>query len=605
MGRDQLAATNLLWKIINGRTGDFTNVTYSPQKAVFPRNAKNKQPLPREIPETQGISSEQLMDFLTELSHNKMIDVHHVMVLRHGNVICESDFYPYQPGIWHATYSLCKSITGLAVGMLIAEGKLALSDTLAEIFKDRERFPIAIRQKKISIENLLTMTSGVDFHEAGVYTGDDWVKGFLGAQVKGKPGTTFDYNSLNSYMLSATISQITGQTMMDYLQPRLWEPLGITNVVWEHCPMGITEGGWGLFICPEDVAKIGQLILQKGAWHGKQIVPADWLDSMTQKQVDVPPEKGFGYGYHIWVADRPGSSTFNGMLGQNLIIYPDIDMAIVTNAGSNELFQQSTLIDIVRKYFGTGFTPTDVLPENRAAYMKLQEKISEIAEGRAKYATFSFQNLRRQTQETIESRVEQSYKKALDGLTYELDSVRVGLLPLLLQGMRNNFSYGIQTISFKRESRKFLVVFREGTDENVLPIGFGKPEITTISINDESFLVATSGVFSYDEDGYLVLKLDIAYLEEAARRKVKISFIEDEIITRWDETPGTNIILRGVQHILKDTTENFLFKELNKNVNPILITELIVSTTRPIITGKLSNTSEEKKSRSSIAKIDK
>lgn len=605
MGMDQLAAANLLWKIINGRTGDLSKVTYSPQKAVFPRNSKNQQPLPREKPETQGISSEQLMDFLTELSQNKRSDVHHVMIMRHGKVICESNFHPYQPEIWHDTYSLCKSITGLAVGMMIAEGKLALSDALGEIFKDRGFFPITFLQKTITIENLLTMTSGVDFHEAGIFTGDDWVKGFLDAQIKGNPGTTFDYNSMNSYMLSATISQITGQTMMDYLKPRLWEPLGITNVVWENCPMGITKGGWGMFICPEDVAKIGQLILQKGMWQGNQIVPADWLDSMTQKQIDVPPEKGFGYGYHIWVADRPGSSTFNGMLGQNLIIYPDIDMAIVTNAGSNELFQKSALVDTVRKYFGTGFTPMDVLPENEAAYLKLQEKISEIAEGRVKYPTFSFQNLRRQTQEIIESSIDQSYKDALNGLTYDIDSVRVGLFPLLLQSMRNNFSYGIHTVSFKRESGKFQVIFHEGTDENVLPIGFGKPEITTISINYESFLVATSGDFAHDEDGYLVLKLDIAFLEGAVRRKVKISFIEDEISIRWDETPGANIILRGVEYILKEPTDNFLFRKLDKNLNPLLITEVLVSATRPIITGKLSTVLEDKKSLSSIRQIDK
>ena len=251
MGKDQFAAVELLWDILNGKTKEVSKVTYFPQKPDMPQDAKINQPFPRATPESQGIPSERLSAMIEELSRYPWLDVHHVLVIRNGKMICECSFSPYRPNIWHSSYSLCKSITGLAIGMLYDKGKIHLDTPITEFFKDKDRSRMSFRQKKITVENLLTMTSGVDFHEAGAYTGDDWVKGYLGASVREMPGEIFDYNSMNSYMLSAIVTAVTGQSLMDFLTPRLWKPLGITNVFWETCPMGITKGGWGLFICPE------------------------------------------------------------------------------------------------------------------------------------------------------------------------------------------------------------------------------------------------------------------------------------------------------------------------------------------------------------------
>ena len=144
--------------------------------------------------------------------------------------------------------------------------------------------------------------------------------------------------------------------MVDYLRPRLFEPLGIRKVFWESCPAGITKGGWGLFLCPEDAAKLGVMYVNGGKFEGKQIVPAEWVAASTSVHATPPEKMGkYGYGYQVWMEERPGSFAFNGMLGQNVLGYPDTGVVIVTNAGSNELFQTCEMLDIVRKYFGAEF----------------------------------------------------------------------------------------------------------------------------------------------------------------------------------------------------------------------------------------------------------
>ena len=153
---------------------------------------------------------------------------------------------------------------------------------------------------EVTVEHLLTMTSGVQFNEIGAISGNDWLNSFLNAPVSGKPGAAFQYNSMNTYVLSAIVTERTGMTLSEYLEPRLFQPLGITKYLWETCPKGITKGGWGLFLCPEDMAKLGQLYLQRGIWKGQQLVPEGWVEISTGKQVESV-EGTFGYGYQVWM----------------------------------------------------------------------------------------------------------------------------------------------------------------------------------------------------------------------------------------------------------------------------------------------------------------
>ena len=225
------------------------------------------------------------------------------------------------------------------------------------------------------------MTSGVTFNESGIVSGNDWLGSFLNSPVNGKPGTEFQYNSLNTYVLSAIVTKRTGETLTEYLTPRLFKPLGITKYYWETCPKGITKGGWGLFICAEDMAKLGQLYLQKGNWKGQQLVSEYWVEISTAKSIRkhrmIPMDTVIRFGWN----SVPGSFEYNGMLGQNVMIYPDMDMVLVTNAGNKELFQDCIMLNIIRKYFPADYHPAEVLPANPLSYELLKRLCGELENG--------------------------------------------------------------------------------------------------------------------------------------------------------------------------------------------------------------------------------
>ena len=376
MAKEQLAVIEMITGMILGKTEGVSKVDFTPQKTVCPDVMKAGQGpeygvnptamdeimqsvqetgnrLPRRTPESQGIHSEHLRKLVQELAESPDTDMHHLMILRHGNVICEADFAPYRKGIWHITHSMCKSITGMAIGLLEEEGKLKLSESIYQIFPDKGSLWTKMFRPEITVENLLNMTSGVTFNESGIISGNDWLESYLNASVAEKPGTKFQYNSLNSYVLSAIVTERTGMPMDEYMEPRLFEPLGIKNYFWEKCPQGITKGGWGLFMTAEDMAKLGHLYLNKGKWNGIQIIPENWVETSVTKQVESI-DGTYGYGYQLWMEERPGSFEYNGMLGQNVLVYPDADMVIATNAGNEELFQSGKMLDIIRKNFPAG-----------------------------------------------------------------------------------------------------------------------------------------------------------------------------------------------------------------------------------------------------------
>ena len=269
--KEQLTAMEMIWGFMSGTTGHMGKTDFEPQKEAFGDFASPETYFPRVVPESEGISSEKLTQMLRELAAARHTDMHHLLVLRNGHVICECNFAPYRSGIWHATYSMCKSITGMAAGFLISEGKLSLDENVYDIFEKRNGLLQKILRPNLTVKHLLTMKSGVQFNEMGVVSGNDWVDSFLNAPVKGTPGEAFEYNSMNTYLLSAIIQERTGMKMVDYLRPRLFEPLGIRKVFWESCPAGITKGGWGLFLCPEDAAKLGVML---GAPAAPQVTDA-------------------------------------------------------------------------------------------------------------------------------------------------------------------------------------------------------------------------------------------------------------------------------------------------------------------------------------------
>ena len=611
MAKEQIAVAELVLNMILGKTGG-TRVDYFPQKPDFPFDAVYEQAFVRATPESQGISSDLFAALLRELDASKDTEMHHFMALRHGKVICECNFAPYPKGMWHITHSMCKSITGMAIGMLIEEEKLKLDENIYDIFPDHINAFSKIFRPVITVENLLTMTSGVTFNESGIVSGNDWLGSFLNASVNGKPGTEFQYNSLNTYVLSAIVTKRTGETLTEYLTPRLFGPLGITKYYWETCPKGITKGGWGLFLCAEDMAKLGQLYLQRGKWNGQQLVSEYWIEISTARHLKTQNDT-YGYGYQLWMEQRPGSFEYNGMLGQNVIIYPDMDMVLVTNAGNKEMFQDCIMLNIIRKYFPINYHPADVLPENPLSYSLLKRLCGELENGENNNRSTS---LRGRWKRNVVSRRKHSDKKysyrisaavdrpsdhhsfmrAVSGRTYVMEQQNIGIAPLFVQVFHNNMTDGISEISFTYDAGNFYVSFTEGEVIHKLPVGFGRAADGCVDLHGEHYLVATLGEFARDENDIPVLKLEITFIEECVKRKAHIFFHEDdEIEIRWNETPGKKMILAGLSSITEELSGNFLYNSLlgDHNITTTeLLHRLMEQTIEPAVRGYLKSSKE-------------
>ena len=610
MAKEQIAVAELVLNMILGKTGG-TRVDYFPQKPDFPFDAVYEQAFVRATPESQGISSDLFAALLRELDASKDTEMHHFMALRHGKVICECNFAPYPKGMWHITHSMCKSITGMAIGMLIEEEKLKLDENIYDIFPDHINAFSKIFRPVITVENLLTMTSGVTFNESGIVSGNDWLGSFLNASVNGKPGTEFQYNSLNTYVLSAIVTKRTGETLTEYLTPRLFGPLGITKYYWETCPKGITKGGWGLFLCAEDMAKLGQLYLQRGKWNGQQLVSEYWIEISTARHLKTQNDT-YGYGYQLWMEQRPGSFEYNGMLGQNVIIYPDMDMVLVTNAGNKEMFQDCIMLNIIRKYFPVNYHLADVLPESPLSYGLLKRLCGELENvennnrstslrgGWKRNVIFKRKHSDKKYSYRISAAVDRpsdhhSFMRAVSGRTYVMEQQNIGIAPLFVQVFHNNMTDGISEISFTYDAGNFYVSFTEGEVIHKLPVGFGRAADGCVDLHGEHYLVATLGEFARDENDIPVLKLEVTFIEECVKRKAHIFFHEDNgIEIRWNETPGKKMILAGLSSITEELSGNFLYNSLlgDHNITTELLHRLMEQTIEPAVRGYLKRPEE-------------
>jgi len=311
------------------------------------------QTLTRSTPEREGVSSKGIIDFLDAIAASKH-EMHGMMILRHGKVIAEGWWSPYRPDLKHTLYSLSKSFTSTAVGFAVAEKRLTLNDKVISFFPDKLPENVSDNLSQLTVKDLLSMSVGQAPDPTGpvVITGD-WIKTFFATPVLKKPGFEFLYNSAATYMLSAIVQKLTGQKIIDYLKPRLFEPLGITGTDWENDPNGINVGGWGLRVKTEDIARFAQLYLQKGKWNGKQIIPEAWVEEATTFKIDNAPGMSRerkdssdwrqGYCYQFW-RSRHNSFRGDGAFGQYALILPEEDAVIAINSETTDMQGQLNLI---------------------------------------------------------------------------------------------------------------------------------------------------------------------------------------------------------------------------------------------------------------------
>ncbi len=338
-------------------------------------HGQDAKALPRATPESQGISSQAIGAFIAALDQ-KVTTMHSVVVVRHGKVIAEAWWQPQSPETRHVLWSLSKSFCSTAVGLAIAEGKLGLDDEVLKFFPEQAPAQPSKNLREMRVRDLLCMSTGHET-EPKMAPDGDWVKLFLAHPVPHKPGTHFKYNTPATYMQSAIVQKVTGQTVLDYLKPRLFEPLGIEKPRWDTSPQGISLGGYGLFVRTEDIAKFGQLYLQKGQWQGQQLLTSAWVTQATSRQTSngSNPKSDWdqGYGYQFWRC-RHGAFRGDGKDGQFCVVLPEQDTVIAITAETGDMQGELNVVwDQLLNKLGN-----KALPENGEAVQDMRKLVDNL-----------------------------------------------------------------------------------------------------------------------------------------------------------------------------------------------------------------------------------
>lgn len=339
-------------------------------------------PLPRATPESQGVASAGIQAVVDELE-SRQLGLHSLVIVRRGHVIAEGWWAPYAPEEPHMLFSLSKSFTSTAIGMLQAEGKLSINDPVVKFFPDELPAEPSANLRGMRVRDLLRMTTGQhqpDIAPIRLMEGTDpATKAFLAAPVAHKPGTHWFYNSHATFMLSAIVTKVTGQSTRDYLVSRLFEPLGIPTPEWDATPQGYSLGASGLHLRTEDVAKFGQLYLQRGEWQGRRLVPAAWIDEATSAQTSngSAPDGDWdqGYGYQFWRC-VPGFYRADGAHGQYCIVMPQHDTVVAINSGTRDM---GAVMKVLWRLLLPELRP-GTLPENTTANAALRQRLASLAQ---------------------------------------------------------------------------------------------------------------------------------------------------------------------------------------------------------------------------------
>lgn len=296
----------------------------------------------RVAPESVGVASKGILSFLDDINR-KGIELHSLMVIRHGQCCAAGWWAPYGPEYLHPLYSFSKSLTATAIGFAEQEGILSLSERLVDIFPGELPENPSENLKEATIHHLLCMSCG---HETGMMDdGPDWIRSFLAHPFPHRPGTFFKYNTAGTNMLAAILQRKTGQSVTQFLKPRLLDPLGITQIVCHRLadPDHVEMGGAGMKLTTEDMARFTYFMLQRGSWEGKQLLNRDWFDRAASKQMETEgdsehhvKEWAKGYGYQCWMCSLPGSFRADGAYGQFGFVYPTLDLCVIITAATEQ-----------------------------------------------------------------------------------------------------------------------------------------------------------------------------------------------------------------------------------------------------------------------------
>ncbi|WP_114751060.1 serine hydrolase [Pleomorphovibrio marinus] len=464
---------------------------------------------PRVLPAEEGVSSKAIIEFLDAIEQSEH-EMHSLMILKNGNVVAEGWWDPYSADLRQTMYSVSKSFTATAIGFAVQEKLLDVDDTVVSFFPGHSGESLESYLQELRIRDLLTMTVG---HEKDmtfqVVGSENWVEEFFKLPVSLPPGTNFVYNTIATYMLSAIVQKLTQETLLEYLTPRLFEPLEIIEADWETDPSGINVGGYGLRIKTEDMAKFGQLMLQRGQWQGQQLLPIRWVVDASSAHIFqeplAPKEKRDisdwhqGYGYQMW-RSRFQSFRADGAFGQYILVLPELESVVVITSETSDM---QSLLNLVWDHLLPGLDGEEVSPDK-----------------------------------------DQSLKQRLDRLYL---SPYVGIANTSLEEKIKDINYelnpngkGISSIKVSFENEQlFLTLLVEGEEPHLLTFGKGVwlngetrrkgPNLVGKARGAQDGLAPfqVAGSYGWKDESSLVAKLN--YLESPHTETIEVNFKDNSI----------------------------------------------------------------------------
>lgn len=494
----------------------------------------------RVTPERCGISSHLLCNTLRHLEGEDYANIHSILMAHSECVIAEASRPGYSTRIPHLAHSMTKSITGIMIMQLIDDSKFDTGSYICDFFPEIK--PRSRAFSDLTVEHLLTMSSGVNFGEVGVVCDTVWTETYFNSDVTFTPGERFAYNSMNSYVLAVIADRICrsdyGMSAEDFIYERLFAPLNIQRPLWEHSPEGIIKGGFGLYLSCESWAKIGLMILNGGTWQGQRILSERSVREATKPRMKTNAGVGdFDYGYHIWVSPDKNEVLFNGMFGQNVLINRLSGIVTVITAGNNELFSKSETLSATRE--------------------KLSENVARVG------AHFPKRELTACCRDFFLSRRWITPREAPRGLAYLLGLRRraplppqferllgeytfpknnQGILPVFVRTMQSNFYGGIKAFCFEIRNGHLALISKEGGGELAVPLGIYASIESSIEMSGEKYAVSALAGASEDAAGEITYKIELIFPELPNTRRITMTLSSlGRLTVKMNEMPDERI----------------------------------------------------------------
>jgi len=493
-------------------------------------------------PGEAGVSKKALAELMREVIESGH-ELHSIMVVRHGQVAYEGYRAPYGPSFPHMLYSVSKSITSIAVGYAVEEGRFRLEDKVADLLPELRDYDTHENLEKLTVRHLITMSAGKKISFMVDRTKKQWIKDYgLGAWDYA-PGEGFSYVNENIYLLCAIVHRVTGACVTDYLMPRLFEPLGIARPYWENDGCGVETGGWGLFLRLEDLTKIAMCYLDEGKFQGRQVIPAHWVRESSSKQVDSNPGSdgngSYGYGYCFWRNKIPGSFRMDGMFGQFALIFPENDACVVTNGGQLDMDAlQNTLLKYIPALFEECEEEDIAIPALPAYPVLPAAPRSAALEKQLNGRCIRFPNAVQRVARAV--------------------GFPPGIMPAMIFFMSADKAGGIDRVHLRFGGDRVKFSWSEGRERNTVLCGMaGRAYKSKITLGGVEFVLACSAAW---QDGELHMQLRA--VNSVAERRLRFQFRGQSVRMLMSSNPDLHLMVGGAANAVRENFPNKALGEL-------------------------------------------